>query len=336
MPSIPLSSYTWRPAERGDLAGIHALLGATHAASGNSRVPSLADLEREFDDPWSPPAANSRLALAPDGTVAALGRLYANPNPEEISRAWMDVELHPTYRDQALEDSLMGWLAARGSARLAEIAADTGFRGPRMLRTGCDEQASADRALLERHGFQPARYFYRMRRDLSQPIPDRPLPAGLSLSDYQPALAERLRQALNEAFADHWQPEYVTVDDWQMFFVQHSTFRPDLTRVVLDGDEVAAFSLSRLDEAENARQGYTTGWVWSLGTRRAWRKRGLASCLLVEAMRAFQAQGLQFATLGVDAENLTGALGLYEKLGFVTFRTSMAYIKDLPAGEAEA
>jgi ribosomal protein S18 acetylase RimI-like enzyme len=152
---------------------------------------------------------------------------------------------------------------------------------------------------------------------------------------YLPERDEALRQAFNEAFSDHWQSERVMPEEWQQFFIQRSIFRPDLTRIVLDGDEIAAFSINLVDPAENEREGTRAGWVGSLGTRRAWRKRGLASSLLVESMRAFQAEGLQFAKLGVDAENPTGALGLYERLGFVTIRRSVAYAKDLPSGNGQ-
>jgi ribosomal protein S18 acetylase RimI-like enzyme len=331
------STYTWRAAERGDLPGIQAVLAALAAEIGNPSVPALADLENEFEEPWSQPATDTRLALAADGIVAAHGRVYANPAPEEAARAFLDCEIHPAHRSRELEDSLFDWLEARGRAKLAEVAAASGFRGPRTLRTGADSEDRAALALFARRGFEPVRYFYRMRRDLGQPIPETRarLPAGLALHPYLPEQDEAIRRALNEAFSDHWQFEAFTPDDWRQFFIQRSKFRPDLTRIVLDGGEVAAFSINEVDPAENERQGYSTGWIQSLGTRRAWRKRGLASSLLVESMRAFLAEGLQFATLRVDAENPTGALGLYERLGFVTFRQTVAYAKELPSANGQ-
>jgi ribosomal protein S18 acetylase RimI-like enzyme len=306
------------------------LFAAIAAEIGSPTVQALADLENEFEEPWSQSATDTRLGLAADGTVAAYGRVYANPEPEEAARALLDCDIHPAYRSRDLEDSLFDWLEARGRAKLAEVAGASGFRGPRMLRTGADKADRAALALFERKGFRPVRYFYRMQRDLSQPIPDRPLPAGLTLQPYLPERDEALRQAFNEAFSDHWQFETVTPEEWQQFFIQHSIFRPDLTRIVLDGDEIAAFSLNRVDPAENEREGTSAGWIGSLGTRRAWRKRGLASNLLVTCMRAFQTEGLQLAKLGVDVENPTGALGLYEGLGFVPSRQGVAYAKDLP------
>lgn len=325
-----LTDYTWRAATYADLPAIHALFVAIGLADGDATFPSLADLQREFEDEWSPAPTETQLALAPDGTVAAYARLYTNPAPTDALRTHIDDDVHPAHRDGGLPEALLTWAETRARARQAEIAAPTGFSGPRAVRGRTNAALAARIGAYTRLGFTPVRHFFRMRRDLSQPIPDLALPAGLTLTPYQLAFDEALRQADNEAFTDHWQHEEISVVDWHKFIIGHTAFRPDLTWVVHDGAQIAAFSLNRVDPDENARLGYTTGWVGSLGTRRPWRKRGLAAFLLAQSFRAFKAQGLDFATLGVDAENPSGALGLYERLGFVTFRTTIAFGKDLP------
>ncbi len=61
----------------------------------------------------------------------------------------------------------------------------------------------------------------------------------------------------------------------------------------------------------------------------AWRRRGLAKALLARSLVAAREAGFTSAGLGVDAENPTGALGLYESLGFAPERTGIAYRKPL-------
>jgi ribosomal protein S18 acetylase RimI-like enzyme len=331
-PAAAIAGYTWRPATHADVPAIHTLLQATAAAEKNAALPSLDDFARQFDDPWSDASTDSCLVLAPDGSVAAYARVFANPEPLDEARAYLDDDVHPDHVE-ALHDTVLDWLVERGTERLREIAAASGFAGPRLLRTGTPDHMANRIERIKWHGFTPIRYFFRMRRDLSQPIPDIALPEGFSLTTFTPALSEAVRDALEESFQDHWSHEPLTPEDWEMFFVQSDTFRPELTPVVLDGGEVAAFSVNRVNPEENARLPYTTGVVGSLGTRRLWRKRGLASALLVWSMRAFKAAGLQYATLGVDAENLTGALGLYKKLGFVTFQRFIAFAR--PPAEAD-
>ena len=47
-------------------------------------------------------------------------------------------------------------------------------------------------------------------------------------------------------------------------------------------------------------------------------------------MRAFRDAGMDFAALNVDTENLTGALRLYERMGFVTFKRTITFGRYLP------
>jgi len=63
--------------------------------------------------------------------------------------------------------------------------------------------------------------------------------------------------------------------------------------------------------------------------RRLWRKCGVASALMCQSMRAMKADGLDYATLGVDTQNPTGALGLYERLGFVAVKRMINFEKPI-------
>ena len=46
-------------------------------------------------------------------------------------------------------------------------------------------------------------------------------------------------------------------------------------------------------------------------------------------MRAFRNAGMKYAGLGVDAENTTGAIGLYEQLGFEPIRRRISFAREL-------
>ena len=167
------------------------------------------------------------------------------------------------------------------------------------------------------------RWYFDMRRDLREPIPAEATPLPIRIEGYEPALAERVRAAHNDAFADHWGSEPLTPELWNRDFVGDPHFRGDLSFVAFDGGEVAGYSVNYVAEADWEATGIREGWVGQLGVRRPWRKRGLATALLVRSMRAFRDAGLDAATLGVDAENPTGALGVYERVGFRPFRRSV-------------
>jgi len=91
---------------------------------------------------------------------------------------------------------------------------------------------------------------------------------------------------------------------------------------------VAGGCLCTLGRPEDAEM----GWVNLLGVRRAYRKQGLGLALLQTAFAEFSQRGKKRVGLGVDAQNLTGALGLYEKAGMHVAMQQRSYQKVLREG----
>jgi ribosomal protein S18 acetylase RimI-like enzyme len=320
-----VSEYKWYPFRREDIPAAHEMWIETERADENVSGNTLEDAYTQFDDPWYDPDKDSLLAGTPEGEVAALGRIFMNPEPVDALRAYLMGDVHPYHRGRGLGEYLFAWMQRRARQRLHSVDANL----PRVMRTFCAAHLHDRIELFERHGFQPVRYSFRMRRDLSQPIPVKSLPEGFELRPHSPEIDRAMWQAFNESFQDHWSFEPVTESEWQMFFIQRSGFRPDLTFAVLEGTELVGFSFNRVSPEENAREGIQQGWISDLGVRRPWRKRGIASALICETLRAFRAEGLDYATLGVDAENPTGALRLYESLGFVPVRQFITFEKEV-------
>lgn len=75
------------------------------------------------------------------------------------------------------------------------------------------------------------------------------------------------------------------------------------------------------NEAFGRRRGYTE----QIFTRRPWRGRGIATALIGRNLRLLAERGMSEAALNVDAENPTGALALYERVGFRRTRTDLFY-----------
>src|SRR5258707_535438 len=70
-------------------------------------------------------------------------------------------------------------------------------------------------------------------------------------------------------------------------------------------------------------------FIATVGVTRAARGRGIASALLGRSLGAARADGCDIATLYVGTDSPTGALTLYEHMGFTKQRTSVTLIKDL-------
>ncbi len=179
---------------------------------------------------------------------------------------------------------------------------------------------------VERRGYRLWRSAYTMHIVFDSAPPDAPrLPSGISLGTYRDNDAESLRAALNEAFASDPYFHEASPADFREFYLHHRGFDPALWLLAWDGAELAGFVL-----AYPERVGDTSlGWLESLGVRPRWRHHGLGQALLRAALRALYARGLRAVGLGVDAENETNALRLYERVGMRVARRQDNWVLDL-------
>lgn len=309
-----MNGIDWRTPTRDDLAPWAALLAAIEAADRRGEVYGPDDLDDEWDSVWSDPDRNALFGWVGSDLVA-FGWLRVNAGGRAHHRIECWGGVHPAWRARGIGRELLARQLDRAKAIAPTLDAS--------LPTRIDVEASAHRLdaihLAQRLGFARRRMFFDVVRPLDDPLPDvSPLPPGIDLRPWDASLDEPVRLAHNEAFADHWGSEPRTPELWHQWSTGHRSFRPDLSFVCLAGREVAGYLLAGTFPLDWESTGRREGWVQTLGVRRAWRGRGLARALLrasLEAMRAAP-DALDTAILGVDAENLTGALRLYEGMGF--------------------
>ncbi len=101
-------------------------------------------------------------------------------------------------------------------------------------------------------------------------------------------------EALQEAFADHWDFHPQPLGNWREFIVKARNFDPDLWLVAWDGDELAGASLDYPERSDDPGH----GWIGTLGVRRPWRRRGLGEALLRRSFAALHARGQRKVRLG--------------------------------------
>jgi mycothiol synthase len=196
------------------------------------------------------------------------------------------------------------------------------------VRGQAHENEVGHRALLKSEGFKPIRWFFGMRRPTLADVPGAPLPDGLEL---RPVTADQHRaifDAEREAFRDHWSSREQTDGDFSFTFGR-TELDTDLWVVAWDGDEIAGVVQGWIYPEENATLGVARGWLEHISVRRPWRRRGLGRAITAEALGRLAGAGMTEAMLGVDAENPTGALGLYEGLGFEVDHRSVTYRRPL-------
>ena len=208
------------------------------------------------------------------------------------------------------------------AALLAEAEAIGREKGATVVRAFVQGDDPVLREVLEEVGWQPIRYSFQMRIDLGEDPPEPIWPDGLSPRNLRPGEEERVYEANMDAFADHWEFERTSFEEWSEFALTHS-FDPSLWWLVEDGEELAAYSLNSWHFSGDPQ----FGWIGNLGVRKPWRRRGLATALLRHSFRDFRGRGATRVGLGVDGENTTGAVRLYESVGMHVARRNDTYEK---------
>ena len=287
---------------------------------------------------WVPTARNLReeLEASPgidprsDIVVAEIdGRVVGDATVERVVRdgvATYEIGGHvlPEVRRRGIGRALF----RENLRRAAERAAGEPEGQAAVVRSHMEETEAGHRALLDQHGFEPIRWFFLMRRSTAGEIPDTPLPEGIELRPVTSDQHRAIFEAEREAFLDHWAAREQTEEDFRLTFGREE-LDTDLWVVAWDGDDVAGVVQNWIWAEENAQLGVARGWLEHISVRRPWRRRGLARAITAEALRRLALAGMTDAMLGVDADSPTGALGLYEGLGFEVEQRSQVYRRPL-------
>lgn len=232
--------------------------------------------------------------------------------------------LIPEWRRRGIGSAML----TLGEARLREIAAEHAYEGPRFFQSWASEGEKGAIALLEGAGYQPVRYGFEMKRDLSEPFPDFPMPEGLEVRPVEEEHLRAIWEADNEAFRDHWGYVPGTEERYQAWLHQPD-FDPSLFKVAWEGDQVAGAVQNFINKEENKEYNRKRGYTEGIFVRRPWRKRGLARSLIVQSMKMFKKMGMTETALGVDTENLSGALRVYQSCGYRQVKMGITYRKPL-------
>ena len=300
-----------------DVPALARLLAAIEVVDRTGENYDADDLAEEFSDDLLDLGRDSLAAVAPDGELVAWGLVRVTRTVRDVHRVFLEGGVHPRYRRHGVGRWLLTWQEARGAAAHRERHPAV----PGQLEVMPFDHVVGQCRLAVRAGYTPVRWWNTMVRDLTRLPPAGSMPPGLH--------DEAIRMAHNAAFSEHWGSRDRPSDEWQQWYTGSRSFRPDVSFVVLAGEDVAAYLLSYFSEADTASTGIRDAWIGQLGTVRQWRGHGLASGLLAQALAGYAAAGYDRASLAVDTENSTGAPRLYDRLGFRLENSRVSYLKSI-------
>ena len=312
-----------------DFPKMLACINGSKAIDGVERSDKLEDITNNYAHLHHSNPETDMCMAEVDGQLVGYSRVWWEI--DEFAHHWTGFHfafLLPEWRLKGIGSAMLQF----NEARLAEIYTELKAAGeipaemPGAYDCFVDQTAQDTVRLLERRGYAPVRYGFNMVRPDLENIPDCPLPEGLDVRPYQPDHLRKIWEASNEAFKDHW--GYIA-EPWEEYErLQHdSSFDPSLWRVAWEGDRVIGMVLSFINKDENAEYGRLRGYTENICVRREWRKKGVARALIALSLQALKECGMTEAGLGVDAENLSGALRLYESMGYKVVRKGITYRK---------
>jgi ribosomal protein S18 acetylase RimI-like enzyme len=297
--------------EPADAAAVAELVNLVTRHAGGHPGAAVEELAAYLATTVRDLGADTRLVLNADGELVAAAAVISPPDGGTLVDLFGGV--HPRWRGRGLGRELVRWQLSRAAEIHRAVAPDRAWDVQLDVVTG-DEDAVR---LLERFGLTPARYWFEMvapAGPVAALVPD-----GLRVEPYTAARERDLHAVHMGVFAGHWGFQHRPFDRWAPMTVRSELFRPDLSVLAFDGDQIVGYVLSYGD-ADPDRI-----YIGQVGVESRWRRRGVAGGLLAWVLRAAGEAGKRRAGLAVDAGSPVGAVGVYERVGFTVESRAVTY-----------
>ncbi len=319
-----------RPRLPEDYPLLTEIINLSSAADEVEEFLTVEEVTNEYEHLPNCDLSTDMLVAELEGRPVAFTRVWWREDLEGNRQLWHLASTRAEARRRGLGRLFLAW----NEARLREIHAAL----EPVSRPGAGAffqafilgKSTGACRLLEGAGYTAARHFYFMQRPGLEELPPATLPEGLEFRPVRPEHLPAVWETKEEAFRDHWGYAPKTRADYEAW-EQDPNNDLGLWVAAWEGERIAGITLNSIYPEDNARYGFLRGMINTVGVRRDYRKRGLGRALLVESMRLLRARGMTEAALGVDTGSETGALRLYESVGFRVLERDVVYRKGLEA-----
>jgi GNAT superfamily N-acetyltransferase len=299
-----------------DLKAVHNVIDKSDLAYLGSSDVTLEELRTDWLAPEFNLQQDAWLLVGPAGQIVG----YASIGQRAHARIFSEVLLLPEYAYLGLQDHLLAQVEQWAQGQVPQARPDARVALHCYIAQN-DEQGALS---LQRHGFKEIRRSWHMEIEMNEAPGEPEWPAGISVRTFRPGDERVVFDTDEEAFQDHWGHMPGNFERWKHWTVERETFDPTLWFLAYEGDHIAGVSLCTYRDE--------LGWVDTLAVLRPWRRAGLGKALMQHSFGEFYRRGTRTVGLGVDAQNLSGATRLYEKVGMHVVRVYINYEKELRAG----
>lgn len=263
-------------------------------------------------------ADEARAVLAYDGGKL-LGYAHTVTYGEgDERRASCEFVVHPAHRRRGI-----------GRELLASVVMEAQQHGARRMDLWAYNDSEATASIAREFGFKPARRLLHLHRHMRGLFPPEEM-AGFRIRAFCPGDDDAAWLALNaRVFADHPEQGHWTDNDLRAR-VEQPWFNPADFLIAEDASgAMAGFIWLKIEERPNEG---CVGEIYVVGVDPAHQGQGLGRVLLAAGLRHMGERGVDVGAIYVDESN-TGALRLYEGMGFHHHHVDVCYSRPLGVGE---
>jgi len=240
------------------------------------------------------------------GEAFAIGNLNPNSNSKRFQ---VDISILP---ESDRLDEALGFFREQAK----------GFGDGWKFWITCNLSDERFNQLLIAEGFKVNRHFNSLRRELnSDPEPELPPNTSVRQLDLNSDSELKIMHTLlRDAFSKHFGFVPRPFEEYLEIARRDNLMKISQVYLISENDVPAGYILINDEVAHEL-----TGYVQNLGVSYAFQGKGYGEYLLRKALAVYAARGFKLVDLGVDTGNESGALRLYEKVGFRTVTTWVQY-----------
>jgi len=300
--------YTAHGARPDDIEDIWRLMVKVNMSESGTPGFGLTEVENWLTGDWM--VIGDDVAVIRDDSGELVG-VEIFDSREPFVRPFAIGGIHPDHVGHGLGHALLAWAKQRATHQIDKAPPGTRVTWGSYSAEGHEPSTS----LMSDVGLELSRYFMDMEIEFESRPPAPAVPDGISIRQFEPDTElAALAFVTQEAFRDHYgfveSPMEQRISRLQ-HWMNASDHNPALWWVAEQDGELVGHNLC-FDSNEGDE---TIGYVGTLGVLRSHRGRGLGRALLLTSFAEFYDSGKKGASLGVDADSLTGATRLYESVG---------------------
>jgi ribosomal protein S18 acetylase RimI-like enzyme len=129
----------------------------------------------------------------------------------------------------------------------------------------------------------------------------------------------------NKAFREHFNHRPVTFEETEYMLLKTPWYGRQTAWLAILENQPVGYIVAGIDTGLNEEKHAKYGWINDIGVLKPFRRRKIGATLMKTAMRYLKSREMVNALLYVDDQNVTGAVKLYETVGFKLCHRSAVY-----------